>query len=94
MRGLGAPDQVRVAQAEADLETVFATYDRTLATQRYLTGEELSLADLFHLPNGAALKAGKWAPLFDKYSNVGRWFSSLQERKSWIEAAARTGTIP
>lgn len=93
-KGLGPPDEARVAQAEADLDTVFAFYNKILAKQKYLAGDELTLADLFHLPNAAALKAGKWRELFDKYSNVDKWFKGLQERETWIAAAAQTGTLP
>lgn len=93
MKGLGPPDEARVAQAEADLETVFARYDQILAKQRYLIGNDLTLVDLFHLPNGAALKAGKWVGLFNKYPNVDTWFSSLQGRESWNQAAAYAKTI-
>lgn len=37
---------------EKDLDTVLAVYDKILAEQKYLAGGELTLADLFHLPNG------------------------------------------
>lgn len=46
-----------MAQAERDLETVLAYYEGILQRQRYLAGESLSLADLFHLPNGAVGRA-------------------------------------
>jgi len=71
---------------------VLGVYDRLLAKQKYLGGNELSLADLFHLPNGAALKQGKWAEVFVKHENVNRWFNELQERTSWREAAALAKT--
>ncbi|KAJ6137863.1 hypothetical protein N7471_004349 [Penicillium samsonianum] len=93
MKGLGIPDEVRVAQAEQDLDAVLAVYDKILAGQKYLAGNELTLADLFHLPNGAALKAGKWKELFEKYPNVDRWFKELQGRDSWVRAATQAGTI-
>ncbi|OMP82713.1 Glutathione S-transferase PARB [Diplodia seriata] len=93
MKGLGAPDEARVAQAEKDLDTVLAIYDEILAKQRYLAGDELTLADLFHLPNGAALKGGKWKEMFSKYPNADKWFTELQERNSWVKAAAEAGTI-
>jgi glutathione S-transferase len=54
----------------------------------------LTLADLFHLPNGAALKAGGWKALFDNYPNVDKWFKGLQERETWVAAAAQAGTLP
>jgi glutathione S-transferase len=48
---------------------------------------------LFHLPNGAALKAGKWKSVFEKYEHVDMWFKQLQRRESWVKAAAVAGTI-
>ena len=90
---LGGPDLTRVAQAEADLDAVLAVYDKILATQKYLVGDEITLADLFHLPNGAALRAGKWRAIFEKYENVERWFSGLQGRESWVRAAEVAGTV-
>ncbi|KAH8892731.1 glutathione S-transferase [Thozetella sp. PMI_491] len=91
--GLGPPDEARVAQAEADLETVLALYDKILASNKYIAGNEISLADIFHLPNGAALKMGKWNELFEKYPNANRWFTGLQERPTWIRAAKEAKTI-
>ncbi|PQE03118.1 Glutathione S-transferase protein [Rutstroemia sp. NJR-2017a BBW] len=93
MKGLGAPDEARVAQAESDLDTVLAFYDKILATQKYIAGDELTLADLFHLPNGAALKAYQWKEALAKYPNVDKWFKELQERETWLKAAAEAGTI-
>ncbi|KAF2012003.1 glutathione S-transferase [Aaosphaeria arxii CBS 175.79] len=86
-------DMARVAQAERDLDAVLAVYEETLSKHKYLTGNDLSLVDLFHLPNGAALKAFGWKAAFERYPNVDRWFSELQERKSWIQAAAEAGTV-
>lgn len=94
MKGLGAPDESRVKQAEKDLDDVLAVYDDILSRQKYLVGDELTLADLFHLPNGAALMAGKWKEVFEKYPNVNKWFSGLQKRETWVRAAAEARTIP
>lgn len=91
IKNLGPPDLARVAQAEEDLDTVFAVYDKILAKHEYLTGDELTLADLFHLPNAAALKAGGYKATFEKYPNVDRWFQGLQERETWTKAAAIAG---
>lgn len=92
-KGLGPPDEARVAQAEKDLNTVLAVYEKILAEQKYLAGDELTLADLFHLPNGAALKSGRWKGAFEKYPNVDKWFRQLQGRETWVKAAAEAGTI-
>jgi glutathione S-transferase len=94
MKGLGAPDEARAAQAEQDLDAVLAVYDKILASQKYIAGDELTLADLFHLPNGAALMAGKWKEIFKKYPNAEKWFRGLQERETWVKAAKEAGTIP
>lgn len=83
----------RVAQAEADLDNVLAVYDKILAKQKFLVGDEVTLADLFHLPNGAALKAGKWKSVFEKYEHVARWFKGLQETEAWLKAAEVAGTV-
>lgn len=92
-KGLGAPDLARVAQAEADFEFVLSYYDGLLENQNYIAGDELTLTDLFHLPNGAALYAGKWKELFEKYPNTLRWFKSLQQRSTWLKAAEMAKTI-
>ena len=93
MKGLGSPDDARIAQAVAGLDEVFAYYDKVLAKQVYLAGDELTLVDLFHLPNGAALKAFGYKDIFEKYPNVDRWFTGLQERETWVKAAALAGTV-
>ncbi|KAL8783526.1 MAG: hypothetical protein Q9213_004572 [Squamulea squamosa] len=92
MKSLGPPDEARVAQAEADLNEVFGYYDKVLAKQRYLAGDELTLVDLFHLSNGSALKAFGYKGAFEKYPNVDKWFTGLQDRETWIKAAAQAGT--
>ena len=92
MKSLGPPDEARVAQAEADLDEVFAYYDNVLAKQKYLAGDELTLVDLFHLPNGSALKAFGYKGTFEKYANVDKWFTGLQQRETWVKAAALAGT--
>lgn len=92
IKGFGPPDEARVAQAEADLDDVFAYYDKVLAKQKYLAGDQLTLVDLFHLPNGSALKSFGYKGTFEKYSNVDKWFTELQERETWVKAAALAGT--
>lgn len=93
MKGLGPPDEARVEQAERILDAVLAVYDDILSKQKFLAEDDLTLADLFHLPNGAALLAGKWKEVFEKYPHVNKWFKGLQERKAWVQAAAEAGTM-
>lgn len=83
----------RVSLAEKDFDHVLSVYDKILSKQKYLAGNELTLVDLFHLPNGAAMRAGKWRGLFEKHENVNKWFRELQGRESWVRAAREAGTV-
>ncbi|KAF6748106.1 glutathione S-transferase [Ephemerocybe angulata] len=66
----------------AQLEPRLDVYDEILSRQRYLAGDELTLADLFHLPYGVLLvEAGSNA--MEVRPNVARWFRELVERPSW-----------
>ena len=92
-KGLGPPDETRVAQAEAALDQVLAYYDEILAKRKYLAGDGMTLADLFHLPNGSAMIAFGYKGTFERYPNVMKWFTGLQERETWVKAAAVAGTV-
>jgi glutathione S-transferase len=91
IKGLGPPDEVRVAQAEADLDMVLGVYDKILANQKYLAGNEVTLADIFHLPNGSALQAFGYTTIFEKYEHVNKWFKDLQQRDTWVKTASLMG---
>lgn len=58
----------------ARLDTALSIYDEILYKQDYLAGNDVSLADLFHLPYGQMAKDLGHPDLFAKYPNVDRWF--------------------
>ncbi|KAF5342695.1 hypothetical protein D9611_002058 [Ephemerocybe angulata] len=64
------------------LEQKLDVYEQILSKQKYLAGDELTLADLFHLPYGALLPA-VGSNAIQERPNVARWFNSLTERPSW-----------
>lgn len=65
-----------------------AVYENILAKQKYLAGNEFTLADLYHLPYGVeALEVGLKG-LIDNYPHVARWFEGLQARVSWGKVLA------
>ncbi|KAH6913598.1 glutathione S-transferase [Coprinopsis sp. MPI-PUGE-AT-0042] len=65
-----------------DLDGKLEVYDKILSKQKYLAGDEITLADLFHLPYGALLsKAG--SEVMRSRPNVRRWFNELCARDSW-----------
>lgn len=76
-------DEVLVSKYAAELDGVLAVYDTILAKQEYLAGNQLSLADLFHLPYGKLVKDAGFSEIFGKYPNVNRWFTKLESRESW-----------
>ena len=54
MRGL-TPDKATFDGLIAQLEPKLDVYEKILSKQKYLAGDELTLADLFHLPYGTLL---------------------------------------
>ncbi|KAJ2914182.1 hypothetical protein MD484_g6233, partial [Candolleomyces efflorescens] len=64
------------------LEAKLDVYDQILSKQKYLAGEEVTLADLAHLPYGSLLPA-VGSNAIESRPNVARWFKSLQDRPSW-----------
>jgi glutathione S-transferase len=87
MKGEGPTDEAQVAKYAARLDTTLAVYDGILAKQKYLAGNELTLADLFHLPYGKMAKALGFKDIFEKYSNVNKWCEALEARESWIKVS-------
>ncbi|PIL25475.1 hypothetical protein GSI_13365 [Ganoderma sinense ZZ0214-1] len=72
------------------LENKLAGYEALLAKQKYLGGNEVTLADLFHLPYGTLLKIQKIDFLeSDKYPNVKKWWAEISSRSSWVKVSAR-----
>ncbi|KAK0123671.1 hypothetical protein ONS95_008683 [Cadophora gregata] len=86
MKGLGATDEEAVKRHAASLDDAFAVYEVILGKQKYLAGDELTLADLFHLPYGKMVKGLGFADIFAKYPNVNKWFEALEARASWQKA--------
>ncbi|KAF8516155.1 glutathione S-transferase-like protein [Hysterangium stoloniferum] len=80
LRGL-ATDEAVVAERLAGLTAKLEAYEVILGKQKYLAGDEVTLADLFHLPYGSVLvQAG-----VDIFStpNVKRWWNDISSRPSW-----------
>ncbi len=80
----GEPDQAVMDKHLKQLENVLDVYETTLSKKTYLAGDELSIADLVHLPYTVYLieKGGITEP-FETRPNVWRWLTSLRELPSW-----------
>ncbi|KXN86665.1 Glutathione S-transferase 3 [Leucoagaricus sp. SymC.cos] len=80
----GEPDQKRVDELTKALSAKLDIYDKILSKQKYLAGDDLTLADLAHLPIGTLLpNAG--IDITQGRPNVARWFDELSSRESWIK---------
>ncbi|KLO14539.1 glutathione S-transferase [Schizopora paradoxa] len=83
------PDEKLASAQQAKLEAKLDAYETILAKYRYLGGDDLTLADLFHLPYGA-VAASPYQPgspfmnLEDpKRPNVARWWKDITSLPAW-----------
>ncbi|KAJ7698257.1 glutathione S-transferase [Mycena rosella] len=86
-------DLTVVEEPLAILEKDLAAYDVILGKQRYLAGDVLTLADLFHLPHVPYLAAGG-SDIMTRKPNVARWYNELIARPYFLvyEGGVKTTT--
>lgn len=71
-RGLET-DAVQAENLSNFLNARLDVYEKILSKQKYLAGDELTLADLFHLPCGVKLYVAGQGDFIDKRPNVKRY---------------------
>ncbi|KAL1942997.1 hypothetical protein VTO73DRAFT_4668 [Trametes versicolor] len=80
----GKTDPATVERLKSTLEAKLAAYDVILGKTKFLAGDEVTLADLFHLPYGALLeKQGIDFLVSGKFPNVTRWWTEISSRPAW-----------
>ncbi|KLO16644.1 glutathione S-transferase [Schizopora paradoxa] len=88
------PDETVASQKQTELEAKLDAYEVILGKYKYLGGNELTLADLFHLPYGtkATLQLKPGAPALNledpKRPNVARWWEEISSLPAWKEVQA------
>ncbi|KIY68228.1 glutathione S-transferase [Cylindrobasidium torrendii FP15055 ss-10] len=76
------PREEVVQEAIVALSAKLDVYEKILSKQKYLAGDEISLADLNHLQWGVLLKyAG--IDIMESKPAVAKWWKELTERPSW-----------
>ncbi|KAJ2924530.1 hypothetical protein H1R20_g12560, partial [Candolleomyces eurysporus] len=75
-------DEAQFESLMADLGKKLDVYDQILSKQKYLAGDQVTLADLSHLPY-AELLSLVGAKVFEERPNVSRWINELRARPSW-----------
>jgi glutathione S-transferase len=85
----GEPDESVVSANVASLEKSLDIYEDILSKQKYIGGDEFSLADIQHLGYGLYLGACGVNLLEDpKRPNLNRWWKDITSRPSWKEVSA------
>ncbi|KAF8205903.1 glutathione S-transferase [Mycena galopus ATCC 62051] len=80
---LGWPhDEAVITEQLKILDQKLDVYEAILGKHRYLAGETLTLADLFHLPYAAYATYG--GDIMIRRPNVARWCTELGSCPSWL----------
>ncbi|KAJ7098528.1 glutathione S-transferase [Mycena belliarum] len=82
------PDEAVLAQAKSDIAAKLDVYEVILSTQKYLGGNEFTLADLFHLAYTPSLIKEGHNIMADRGPNVTRWWNDVSSRPSWVKLQA------
>ncbi|KAJ3558435.1 hypothetical protein NP233_g11507 [Leucocoprinus birnbaumii] len=75
-------DVQKLEESTKALSAKLDIYEQILSKQRYLAGDELTLADIQHLPYGTLLGEVN-VNLIQERPNVSRWFTEISSRPSW-----------
>jgi glutathione S-transferase len=70
------------------IDTSLAVYDKILSKQKYLAGNEISLADLFHIPHAQKAWEYGFGDVVGKYPHVSKWLEGLKALESWKKASS------
>ncbi|KAI5117693.1 hypothetical protein M0805_007762 [Coniferiporia weirii] len=81
-------DDDRAAEQVKVLEEKLKVYEIILSKQKYLAGDELTLADLLHLPYGTLITDYIGFTGLNATPNVARWWADISSRPSWQAVAA------
>ncbi|GLB40730.1 putative GST superfamily protein [Lyophyllum shimeji] len=80
----GVPtDQAKLQEHLEKLGQKLDVYDVILSRQKYLAGDNITLADLFHLPQGDILPV-VGENVLETRPNVARWWKDISSRPSWV----------
>ncbi|KAJ7825318.1 glutathione S-transferase, partial [Mycena leptocephala] len=77
-------DKAGLDEAITKLSAKLDAYEIILGKQKYLAGDEFTLADLFHVGFGTTCATAGCDLLTSKGPNVARWWNDITSRPSWI----------
>ncbi|KAJ7250750.1 glutathione S-transferase [Mycena rebaudengoi] len=79
----GTTDEERVKSLLVTMESKLDAYEKILSKQKYLAGDTLTIADLFHLPWAYTLTERANLDLIPSRPNLARWYQDISSRPSW-----------
>ncbi len=79
--------------ALAALELAFTALSKPLASQQFLAGEKLTIADIGYMPYLEALQTTPVQASLEKFPHVVAWSKRLRERPSWRKIVAGDLTV-
>jgi glutathione S-transferase len=86
IKGLGVPDEQRLAAAQPKLDQVAALLDTTLARGAYVCGDQLTVADYYLA--AYPMYASQARINFQPYQNLSRWLEHIHSLKEWQSAVS------
>ncbi|KAF9001505.1 glutathione S-transferase [Cyathus striatus] len=76
------PDPEKFKSLVEQLSAKLDVYDQILGKQKYVAGNNITIADLYHLPIGTLL-AVAGTDIMQQKPNVSRWFKEISSRSTW-----------
>ncbi|RHZ56276.1 glutathione S-transferase family protein [Aspergillus thermomutatus] len=90
LKGHGETDEARVKTLLSQLDLTLQGYERVLSKQKYLAGDQVTFADLAHLPYGVFVEQFGFADLIAKYPHFQKYWEGLKARESWKKVTAQS----
>ncbi|KAJ7641090.1 glutathione S-transferase [Roridomyces roridus] len=81
-------DEVALAGYVEELREKLKVYDVILGKQKYVAGDEFTLADIFHLMYMPMVVSNGIDVVTTSGPNVARWWNELVTRPSWVKLQA------
>ncbi|KAH9961830.1 glutathione S-transferase-like protein [Russula dissimulans] len=78
-----ATNEERLKELIISLENKLDAIDKILSKQKYLAGDEITLADLFFLPYGSLIFEKLGYGGLEQRPNVQRWWKEISSRPAW-----------
>ncbi|KAJ7734756.1 glutathione S-transferase [Mycena maculata] len=79
----GQTDQEHLKSVLATMNSKLDAYETILSKQKYLAGDTVTIADLFHLPWAYGLTEKANLDLITSRPSVARWYQDISARPAW-----------